>query len=343
MSVDSDESIVNVDESEPADPSAVRINGSERREVRIASRSLKPSRLPTPLIECGCGECTESLVDPLAESEETVYAANHCPSPQPMTVKRASEAYLRYQRAAWNRPADTSTYERALETYAGLLEADRQLRRDYDGLTTVMITRRLSPLDDNGGWLPPIAIDSQLQDSAAKRSFTRSIRYHLRGFEFEYLGVTATTDSAATPHEHVLVWIEDPDDTIGVNDVAPALAKHVEKVPNAYEDDHEYADDGSTGAITVRHDPPLVDHVPERMSAVFAESEAVEEGQSPTDGDRVPVNTAGAQYLASQLPHLAIGDVFESERTVDDVQLDGGAIAWASPWKWRRSSSGIDL
>jgi len=323
-------------DSEPADPPLKRLEGSQRRETRIAPPSMDVDRLPTPLVECGCEDCPDSLVDPLADSEAELYAVDRCPEPRPMTVERTSEAYLRYQRAAWNSDRYVSTYERALDTYAGLLDTDRQLQRRFDRLTTVMVTRRLSPLDDTGEWLPPVAIDAQLHDEAVMRSLTRSLRYHLDGFNFEYVGVTAATDSAATPHEHVFLWIDDPHDGVTVDHVAPALEKHVSKATNAHEGDHEYRDDGSTGAITVRHDPPLVDHVPDEGGAIIEESKA-------SDGGSVPANTAGAQYIASQLPHLVLGDVYESGQDTSQARIDGGAVAWASPWKWTRSSSGIDL
>jgi hypothetical protein len=57
----------------------------------------------------------------------------------------------------------------------------------------------------------------------------------------------------------------------------------------------------------------------------------------------VPSNTAGAQYLASQLPHLVLGDVYDGTGDVAQARIDGGAIAWAATHKWVRSSSGVDL
>jgi len=326
-----------IDDQEPADPRPERIDDRARRETRLAPPAMQANRLPSPLVECGCGDCYDAFVDPLAEGGPQVYAADECSEPQPLTVERGAESYLRYQRSAWTDTSQTSTYERARGTYARLLDTDRGLRERYgDALTTVLVTRRLSPLDDDGGWLEPLAIDAQLHNESARRSFTRALRYHLRDFEFEYVGVTATTDSAATPHEHVYLWIEDPDDQVTVDHLAPAIEKHVAKVANAYDDDHPVQADGNHGAVTIRHEPPLVDHVPDRLSEIRTQSDVV-------DGSIVPVNTRGAQYLASQLPHLVLGDVYDGTTEVQQTRIDGGAIAWASPYDWLRSSSGIDL
>jgi hypothetical protein len=302
--------------AEPADPDPRRTDHERRRGMRIAPPSMKVDRLP----------------DPLVTDDE-----------RPQTVREAAETYLKVQRSNWDSEAYTSAYERARGTYAGLLDADRQCRQEYDGLTTVLVTRRLSPLDDEGEWLEPLAIESQLHDEAARRSFTRALRYQLRSYDYEYAAITATTESAATPHEHVYLWIDDPEDAIGVEHFEPAVEKHVARVPNAHEDDHQIQAEGNHGAVTIRHDPPLVDHVPDAVEddieQIRAHSEAVGADES------VPVNTAGAQYLASQLPHLVLSGVYDGTVDVhaEDARVDGAAIAWASQYNWLRSSHGLSI
>jgi hypothetical protein len=304
---------------EPADPLPALIDSERRRETRIAPPSVRASRLPSPLVE-------------EAENGEE----------RPMTVAGAAKTYLKVQRTVWQRDDLTSTYDRAIGTYAGILDTDRQLRDAYNGLTTALVTRRLSPLDDSGEWLEPLAIERQLHDEAARRSFTRAIRYQLRDYDYQYVGVTAATTTAATPHEHVLIWIDDPDDVVGVEHFRPAIEKHVEKVHNAYDEDHPIQADGRGGAVTIYHDPPLVDHVPDAIDEAFdrvrKHSDAVDD-----DATAIPANTAGAQYVASQLPHLVVGDVYDGTRDVDDVRIDGGAIAWASTHNWIRSSQDVSV
>lgn len=312
---------------EPADPPPSQVNGRTRRHTRIAPPTMKPSRLPTPVVECGCGDCDDA-VDPLADDGTTVYAADECDDAQPMTVKRASEAYLAYQKAAWDADDRTSVYERAQTTYGRLLEADREQQRQFDDdLTTVMVTRRLSPIDDSADgdeWVHPTTLSNRLHSSTS--AVMDSVRYYLREFDYRYVAVTAMTDSCATPHEHLYLWIVDPHNEVTREHFRAAVEKHVETVAGAFEADH------GRGAITVRHDPPLVDHVPDKATEIM----------DYTD-DRTPVNTAGAQYLASQLPHLVLGDIYDGTTDVDDARVDGGAVAWAMTHKTVRSSRGITL
>jgi hypothetical protein len=174
----------------------------------------------------------------------------------------------------------------------------------------------------------PVALDGRLHGST--QAVARSLRYHLRDFDWEYVAVTAPTDTAATPHEHIYIWADDGDNQITAAMARPAIEQHVEKVADASEEHHR------SESIIIRHDPPLVDHTPDGISRILTESAVADDG-------RVPVNTAGAQYLASQLPHLVVRDVFDSEREVSDVAIDGGVVGWATPHNWVRSSRGIEL
>lgn len=314
-------------ESEPADPSQGEIY-QRRRDTLIAPTDIDPDRLPKPFLKCGCNSCDGS-VHPLASDEKTEYAAGVCPNPEPLTVQESAEVYLRYQQSALNSPNRTSKLQKGLATYASLLDADRQLRLQYDGLTTVLLSRRLSPISD-GKWITPFEIDERLHGGRANSSVTDSLKYHLREFEFEYVGVTATTDSAATPHEHIYIWIDDPENTITTSDFKPPIDLHI-KYTEATPENHREGE-----AITVEHDPPLVNTEPDKINHIQERSLAA-------DGGSLPQNTRGAQYLASQLPHLSLAGRFTESETIDQIQIDGGTIAWATRHKWLRSSGGLNL
>jgi hypothetical protein len=244
-----------------------------------------------------------------------------------MTVQEAAEVYVRYQQSAWNSTNRTSKYEKDIATYGSLLGADRELRLQYDDLTTVLLSRRLSPISDEE-WITPFEIDERLHGGRANVSVTRSLKYHLREFEYEYVGVTATTDSAATPHEHIYIWIDNPENTITTSDFKAPIDLHIKHTEATLENHREGE------AITVEHDPPLVDAEPERV-------DHIKEKSVTADGGSLLPNTQGAQYLASQLPHLSLAGRFNNTDTIEQVQIDGGAIAWATPHKWLRSSKGI--
>ena len=326
--------VVDGEQSEPADPP--QVNHQTRRDTRLAPPSYDATRLPTPLVECGCGDCS-SFADPLATTEVRQYAADVCPEPRAMTVHRATEVYLRYEQAALNSDDRTARYADGRQRYARLLDVDRQRQEAYDGLTTAMVTRRLSPISDGGEWLTPLTIDQRLHDDAVTRSMMNAIDYQLSDFDYEYVAVTAATDSAATPHEHILFWIDDPDDSITVDHFRSGLDKHTERVAGARPKDHPVHVDGRRGAITVRHDPPLADDVERDSISGILEASDVASDRS------IPIHTAAIQYLASQLPHLVLGDVRDGTRDVDDARVDGAAIAWASPHHWIRSSSSIEI
>lgn len=289
--------------SEPADPATP--NHATRENLPLTPPSVNTDCLPAPLVE---GE-------------------------RPLTVKEARDAYLKIERTAWTTEGHTSKYMRhRKELYPRLLEADRQLQERFDGLTTAMLTRRLSPLDENDEWLTPWECVSLLHGGTVRRRVRRCLNRHI-ALPFEWVAVTAPTESAGTPHEHIYLWIEDPENEVGVTDLAPALNKHLDGCQNAYERHHQFMQDGSEGAITVEHAPPLTGTVPEKFFQIREESEA-----------SARPNTSGAFYLARQLAHLPVGDVYNSnEPNPPEPLLDGGALAWASgeTYRWFRASQGV--
>jgi hypothetical protein len=296
-------------DTEPADPDAC--DHSTRRNLPLAPDSVKTQRLPKPfLTDKGRAE----------------------------TVGEAGDTYLRVQRSNWNNGSLTSKYERhRFELYPRILEADRHFRAEYDGLTTAMLTRRLSPLDDSGGWLTPWECNEMLHGGSVHRSVRNALSYQLDAFEFEWVAVTAPTRSAGTPHEHIYIWVDDPDDVVTTEHIEPALDKHLKYCANAYEEHHQYRTDGTGGAITVQHDPDLIGFVPGEFFSITENSPSYEAT------GKVLVNTRGAQYLASQLAHLHIHDYYAKGRdTPPDALFEGAALAWASPRDWFRSSHGVE-
>lgn len=290
-------------DSEPADPD--NPDHDTRRGLPLAPDSVKIDCLPKPL---------------RADNGRAV------------SVKEAGEAYLRVQRSNWNDDTFTSKYERhKFETYRRILDADRQFQAKYDDLTAVMLTRRLSPLDDNDNWLTPWECNEMLHGGGVHRSVWRALRYQLEGFDYEWLAVTAPTRSAGTPHEHIYLWIADPYNDVTTDHIVPARDKHLKHCTNAHEKHHEYRADGTDGAITVQHDPDL------RKQSHANVAEQVIRGNTPPRS-----NTLGAQYLASQLAHLPLADYYDGQRDNPPQALfEGAALAWASPYNWFRASGGV--
>lgn len=288
---------------EPADPPITDYRA--RDDLRLAPPTVDVGRIPDPLVD---GE-------------------------RALTVGEARDVYLKLERSQWQADGHTAKFERHKRYYWRLLEGDRWLQERYDGnLTTAMLTRRLSPLDSAGNWLTPWECDELLHGGTINRDIRRAVNYHLGGFEFEWAAVTSTTRTAATPHEHLYFWIDDPNDEIETDHFSPALDKHIKHCVNAYQDDHSYRADGTDGAITLRHSPPLIEENPDKLLDVI-------DGDTPARP-----NTRGAQYLASQLSHLPVSDACESDNPVpENTELDGGVTAWLSPHQWFRNGGGFPV
>jgi hypothetical protein len=255
-----------------------------------------------------------------------------------MAVEDATEVYLRYARANEGKSQRTAPHERhRRRLYPRILHADRVLREQYSGLTTVMISRRLQPKDQNGEWLPPSLLSRSLHTPHVMRRAREVVRYHLREFDYSYVRVTAPTESAATPHEHRYFWVDDPENRITVDKFRPVIEEHLQHVPNADEDHHPIEESGRSGAITVRHAPPLVDEDPVEADAIHREWTELFAAD-----DSAPLNTRGAQYLASQLAHMPLWDQFDSDKDNPPRPLiEGGMIARATPSQWFGASNDL--
>jgi len=291
-------------DTEPADPDPSACDHTARRELPLAPDTVKGSRLPGPLTDDG----------------------------RAVTVAEAGETYLKMQRSNWKDDALTSKYERhRYRTYPRILEADRHFQAAYDGVTTVMLTRRLSPLDERGDWLTPWECNEMLHGGKVHRSMREAWHYQLDSHNYEWIAVTAPTRSAGTPHEHIYMWIDDPENQVTVDQLKRPLDKHLKYCANAYREHHRYRADGTGGAIRVQHSPSLIEKSHDRVAARVA------------SGDTLPrPNTAGAQYIASQLAHLPVGDFYAGDQPDPPKALfEGAALAWASPRNWFRDSRGV--
>jgi len=252
-----------------------------------------------------------------------------------VTVDEARETYVKVERDAWGTDGRTSKHMRhKKDLYPRILEADRQFQDQYEGLTTAKLTRGISPWDDSGERLTPWEIDMMLNGGSVRSQVRNSLDYYLRGkggFDFEWVAVTSVTRTTGTPREYIYLWIEDPENQVSTGHLAPALKKHLENCENAYDEDHAYDEEGTGGVITVQHSPALVSEHPEKLSEIFRKSEA-----------RDRPNTTGAQFVATQLVHLPVGDYSNSKRkNPPDILLEGAALAWASPNRWFRASGEV--
>lgn len=324
-------------DAEPADPN--RLSHRHRRNTRIAPPTFDCDDLPKPLVECGCGDCSDGA-DPLADEDnvfrDLAYAQETCPSPRPMTVRRAAEAYLRYQFAAEDRDGWTSKLEETRNQQGRYLGAEREILSEMENPTQLFLSLRLSPIERHNGsrqWVHPLRLDARLADSW--ENVRPVINYHLRDYESHYATVIAGTTSAATPHRHVAVYVEDPDDEVGTDVAEAAVDSHVRNTVGATPEDHS-VEPGARDAGIVFHDPPLADGVPE---------ESLRRVLDYRDGEAFSVPTVPLYYALNQRPHWVLKNVRDGTNDihVDDPLVDAGAIAWASTHRWLSPSAGFPI
>jgi hypothetical protein len=130
--------------------------------------------------------------------------------------------------------------------YAKLKDFERGVSREYDGLTTVMLTFTASHRNAEGGWRCPADHMRNIMDGydAARKQL-----YHvLDGQRWEYARVWEP-HADGYGHLHLAVFVEDGGD-LAAEDFAPVMRSHVENCQPAGSEAH--AVDGD--AVSVRSD-----------------------------------------------------------------------------------------
>lgn len=248
------------------------------------------------------------LPDPLTEGDD------------PLTVGEAATTYKMINQGQRNDPGRTTDYERAKYHYARILYSDRHFQHEYDGLTTCLLTRRVSPRDpETREVLSRYEVAELLNVSALRRSIRETIDYHLDSFRYSWCAVTTPGDRTGTPYEMIYLWVQDPENEVTTDHLGPAIERHVERCPAAIEWEHRYRVDGSGDAIRIEHDPPRMELESERQT------ELVERQDIPPYDP-----TAGAVKLGSSIAGLAV-DAYYDDNQPDPLPgvFEGAAIGWA--------------
>jgi len=327
-----------------ADPEVLTLDGRRRTRLADTGRDhVSVDALPKPLTECGCGECTDA-VDPLEQSfqqspdgeldmtvlDALTWAKGACEEPRPLTVERAGEVFRRYARANLADPNRTSRPEDAQSRYATIMAMDRHCRREYgNGLTTAMCSFRISPVTRLGSerkWITPL----QLADvvNLSRQQVVPKVRRGVRRVcdDAHYVWLLTGTEKYATPHYHVYLWADDPQDNLRSLDFSNAVDAHTDGY-QASTDNHEIDPDGDEGVVTIHHDPETVD-TESGTTAEYDDGDTLDLSvvrrlERAANGEPYREATKGALYVATQLPYLAALD--------DDphpVDCQTAAIKW---------------
>jgi hypothetical protein len=243
------------------------------------------------------------------------YDVSRLPDPlvddgEPVTLETGGEIYGKCIGSRYNN-GEPSKVDDHLSTYGRYHGADRLFQYIY-ALTTVMLTFRLSPTNVMGRQVIPLTLDSWIH--TPRESVMNALHHVLDKFTWDWIAVTAATKRWATPHIHLYLWIDDPGNEISTEMFEPAIEKHVDQCPTAYSNQHRYQE-----AISVEYEP---------------ETETIPWSSSDEHGGPV---TTGCKYVSQQLPHLPLS----RDGEVSDTELQSGALAWASPYQWCRSSRGV--
>ncbi len=160
------------------------------------------------------------------------------------------------------------------------------------------------------------------------------MKYQLQGYDYEYIAITASTDSAATPHTHLLIWADDPDNEVSIGVAHSIVQSHVNNTKGAYEKDHP-VQKGQKDAGVVFHDPPRV----------LIDDETALEVFKTRGREGFPLVSPMLKYMAHQRPHWVLRNVFDGESDVhaDSVDVEGAAVEWACNHHWIKSSDAIEL
>lgn len=250
-------------------PESYRVQRGDREVSLVAPPGTPESDdYPDLYSACGCGSCDERHY--LDGDGGTI----NCQNPVPVTIGGARRIYQTAEGSNVANGVDGNDVQQAKSKYARLMKTDRAvLRRDpvedgaaysgaerrYDDWTTVLLSLRVSPLDDENKIVTPYTLVDDCLDG------WREARNKLPGgydFSVRYW-LSTGTDEWASPHVHAHLWIADEDDEVVQREFRPTVQKFVQAATFAPVDAHFNVDDGSytltEGVVRVEHDPLLAD------------------------------------------------------------------------------------
>ena len=151
--------------------------------------------------------------------------------------------------------------------YAKLKDMERGIEREYEGLTTVMLTFTASHRNDEGGWRCPA--DHMRDIMEGYDTGRKQLHQVLSGRNWEYARVWESHDDGYG-HLHLAVFIEDTDDSpdLRAGDFAPVMRSHVENCGPAGWEAHR--PDG--GAVSVNGGVNNVGSYISEYIGIFGES-----------------------------------------------------------------------
>lgn len=305
-------------------PSEWRVSRGNREASLVAPPwAVYSEDFPAAYKACGCQECNRRHFLDYDEDTDGAGGPIDCPSPVPVTVAGARRIYQTTEGTRWANDMEGSAVQRALQKYARLMKADsavlrtdgeapdeyRRGKESYGDVTTVLVSLRVSPTDDEERVVTPYTLVQDAKDAWAEA------RDKLPTDDaFAYYWTFSGTDEWASIHLHCYLWFGDVEDEVSSQMFRSVVGRFCEVSGFAPWSAHFDGENGNVplkeGTVRVEHDPLLVD--PERLRSRSG-------GDGPfadvlDDDDSAPkrltegedVQSRGAVYVGSQLPHLAL-------------------------------------
>jgi hypothetical protein len=132
--------------------------------------------------------------------------------------------------------------------YAKLKDLERGLEREYEDMTTVMLTPTASHRNDEGGWRCPA--DHMRDISEGWNVARKQLHQVLSGRNWEY-AIVWEPHADGYGHPHIAVFIEDTEDSpdLEAGDFAPVMRSHVENCGPAGWEAHRPDGDGDPVSV----------------------------------------------------------------------------------------------
>lgn len=259
---------------------------SERRKKRIAGPHFDVDRLPKPVVETDTGRQL------------------------PLRLRDARDIYIKVSKHEKNSADMTSRLTRLRRRYGLVMDAERELIDQMDNPSVIFLSLHQSPIrtvDGEREWIRPVRLCTELNESWS--AFTQMLRRKLSEFDrYEYVRATGYTDNSATPHYHVLVYVDDPCDQLQP-DVGQSLVDSFVRGNDFASHENHSVDSDERDASILKHQVPFAD-----------------------------TNSRFLKYMMNQNPHWILSDICNGS-SVDSTKIDAGTISWCQPYRNYSSSS----
>jgi hypothetical protein len=206
------------------------------------------------------------------------------------------------------------------------MSSERELIDEIDNSSVTFLSLSQSPtrtVDGKREWIRPVPLRRALNDPWD--NMKRMLRRKLSEFpRYEYVRATRYSDTAATPHNHLLVFVEDTADELS-SDVA-------ESIVNCYVRGNEFASPENHTVNSEERDTSIIEHDIPKANNNRSESDSHSHS-----------NSTLLKYIMNQHPDWCLTKIWDPSSAVDtdSTQVDAATIAWSSHLDGFSASNGF--